>query len=83
MYLSIPILVFLSIYIYIYTHIPIYIYTPIYTPPAQVIGDLSGLTETYGNLFQLPPWFAYVAKVRVGGRVVGLVYGLLVVDGYQ
>ena len=28
----------------------------------QVITELNGLTETYGNLFQLPPYFAYIAK---------------------
>jgi len=27
-----------------------------------VIKKLSGLTEQYGNLFQLPPYFAYIAK---------------------
>ena len=27
-----------------------------------VIQDLSGLTDRYGNLFQLPPYFAYIAK---------------------
>lgn len=29
---------------------------------SAVINDLSGLTKTYGNLFQLPPYFAYIAK---------------------
>lgn len=29
---------------------------------ASVVNSLSGLSATYGNLFQLPPYFAYIAR---------------------
>ena len=29
---------------------------------ASVVASLSGLSATYGNLFQLPPYFAYIAR---------------------
>ena len=29
---------------------------------ALVINELTGLSERYGNLFQLPPYFAYIAR---------------------
>jgi predicted unusual protein kinase regulating ubiquinone biosynthesis (AarF/ABC1/UbiB family) len=28
----------------------------------QVISEMNGLASTYGNLFQLPPYFAYIAR---------------------
>ena len=28
----------------------------------QVISEMNGLAGTYGNLFQLPPYFAYIAR---------------------
>jgi ABC1 atypical kinase-like domain len=29
---------------------------------SKVISELNGLSENYGNLFQLPPYFAYIAR---------------------
>ena len=38
----------------------------------QVLNKLRGLTVTYGNIFQLPPYFAYIARAFVVLEGIGL-----------